>query len=325
MRAGAVVLHAREDVEVLASTGYPCGAFAPGARLPLDSGLPVTEAARTGRAVVQGRGPSWVAVPLHDAGRCLGALLLSLTGRPPDDAALAALRRLAAALGPAVARARRTARHEEELGVLEALLAPEAAGEPPGCEVVVRTAPFRGRLGGDVVEVVPDSGGGWLLVADVIGRGLQAAPVAHALRAAFRACAPGSYGPADVVRALERVVPHAAESLVTALVVRVDGGAALVCSAGHPPPLLLHDGRATPAEVEPGLPLGTGLGTPGGPVAPVVLTSRVLVAWSDGLRRPRTRRSTSPGCSSGARRAGSRTSSRRCSAAATRPARRRTT
>ena len=167
--------------------------------------------------------------------------------------------------------------------VLEALLAPERAAGLAGCDVVVRTSPFGGRLGGDVVECVPDSGGGWLLVADVVGRGAQAAPVAHALRAAVQACAPGAYGPADVVRALERVVPHAVESLVTALVVRVDGDRALLCSAGHPPPLLVRGGAVEPVPVEPGLPLGTGLGSPGGPVVPLPLAGAVLVAWSDGL------------------------------------------
>ena len=283
VRAGAVVLLGRRDVQVLVSAGYPCGTFAPGARLPLDSGLPVTEAARTGRAVLQGRGPSWVAVPLHVAGRCVGALLLSLHGRLPDEPVLAALRRLAAALGPAIGRAQRTKGRDDELAVLEALLAPDPACGLPGCDVVVRTSPFGGRLGGDVVECVPDSGGGWLLVADVVGRGAQAAPVAHALRAAVQACAPGAHGPADVVRALERVVPRAAESLVTALVVRVDGDRALLCSAGHPPPLLVLDGAVEPVPVEPGLPLGTGLGSPGGPVVPLALAGGVLVVWSDGL------------------------------------------
>lgn len=283
VRAGAVVLAERHDVQVLVSSGYPCGMLAPGARLPLDAGLPVTEAARTGRAVLQGRGPSWVAVPLHVAGRLLGVLLLSLHGRLPDEDSLAALRRLAAALGPALGRARRTQEREDDLVALETLLAPGPPPGLPGFSVTVRTRPYAGRLGGDVVECVPDEGGGWLLVADVVGRGSSAAPAAHALRAAMRACAPGAYGPADVLRVLERVVPHAPESLVTALVVRVDGDRALLCSAGHPLPLLLRDGAVEQVAAEPGLPLGTGLGSPGGPVVPVPLDGALLVAWSDGL------------------------------------------
>ncbi len=62
VRAAAVVERAGPDVVVQGSAGYGCGDMGPGARLPLDAGLPVTEAVRTGLTVVPG-GP---------AGPCVG-------------------------------------------------------------------------------------------------------------------------------------------------------------------------------------------------------------------------------------------------------------
>jgi hypothetical protein len=54
VRAVAVVERDRRHVVVTASAGYDCGTMAAGAQLPLDAGLPVTEAVRTGRTVALG-------------------------------------------------------------------------------------------------------------------------------------------------------------------------------------------------------------------------------------------------------------------------------
>lgn len=49
VRAAVVVERSGPDVVVQGSAGYDCGDMGPGARLPLDAGLPVTEAVRTDR------------------------------------------------------------------------------------------------------------------------------------------------------------------------------------------------------------------------------------------------------------------------------------
>ena len=107
VRSTAVVRRDRGRAVVLASVGYDCDTLAAGSVLPLDSGLPVTEALRTGRPVVQGRGPSWVALPLPGRGRTEAALLLSLHRAPPSQDGLGVLLRLADVLAPALARAER--------------------------------------------------------------------------------------------------------------------------------------------------------------------------------------------------------------------------
>src|SRR4051812_32991073 len=67
-RGAALLLrrHGSEDVEIASSTGYACDVMAPGAVLPLHSGLPATESARTGRTVAVGPRAAleWLAVPL---------------------------------------------------------------------------------------------------------------------------------------------------------------------------------------------------------------------------------------------------------------------
>ncbi|MCU1673584.1 MAG: hypothetical protein JWN77_1697, partial [Frankiales bacterium] len=98
VRAVGLLQRDRRDAVLVGSSGYGCDTMGPGARLPLDSGLPATEAVRTGRAVVQGSGPGWCAVPWGRA----GALLLSCDGPPPQD--LRGLERLARAVGLALAR-----------------------------------------------------------------------------------------------------------------------------------------------------------------------------------------------------------------------------
>src|SRR5688500_16524907 len=52
-RGVAVAVAEGAAVRLVGSVGYDCDTMAPGVRLPLTAGLPLTEAARTGNAVVQ--------------------------------------------------------------------------------------------------------------------------------------------------------------------------------------------------------------------------------------------------------------------------------
>ncbi len=271
-RAGA-------DPVVLASAGYDCTTMSAGAVLPLAAGLPVTECVRTGEVRVVGRGPSWAAVP---AGRG-AALLVSLVGPPPEGDALAVLARLGRLLEAPLARARAHDDDRDRLAVLEHGLGAPAPAAPG---LALRAVPFSGALSGDVVEVVTEDPAGtvrWLLLADVCGRGAAAAVGADRLRAAFRACAPGSPGPAAVLARLDRVLDGGDEAFATALVVRTAPGTVHLASAGHPAPVLSPGG---PVVLVPGPPLGLGLADSGPPPTDVVLRpDRVvlLVAATDGV------------------------------------------
>ena len=259
MRAAAVVRRAGRSAVVLGSAGYPCGSMSAGAELPLDAGLPVTEAVRTGRAVVQGDGPSWVAVPFGGGRDVPGALLLSLTAAAPEPADVARLQRLALSLGDALRRASDQSRETATLAALSAGLqsVPLLGAD---LEVALRLLPREHGAGGDVVACLPDgAGGSWLVVADVCGSGVAAALVSRTVRTAVRVCALSATGPAALLVAVEAAIAPDVDvdCFVTAVVVQVaaDGRSIRVASAGHPAPLIVLQGRAFAVEVEPGPPL----------------------------------------------------------------------
>lgn len=257
VRAAAVVVRSGKDVVVRGSAGYDCGSMAAGATLPLDAGLPVTQAARTGRPVVQGTGPSWVALPFG-RGCDTGALLLSFVGPPPRSSAeVGRVTRIAHAVGDALHRERRHEDASAELGLVTAQLAARDAGDA-GCDVTTRSVPYAGAVGGDTVLCLSDGRGGhWMLAADVCGSGLPAAVTGRTVEAALIALAPYVDTAAGLLAAADRAIRTAigTASFVTAVVVRVADGRLDVASAGHPLPLLLTPGAVHQIEVDPGLPL----------------------------------------------------------------------
>lgn len=259
VRAAAVVRRSGRSAVVLGSDGYPCGTMSAGAELPLDAGLPVTEAVRSGRTVVQGSGPSWVAVPFGGGREVPGALLLSLTGAPPDPDDVARLQRLARSLGESLRRASGQSRDTAALAALSAGLqsVPLLGAD---LETAVRVLPREDGAGGDVVACVPDGrGGSWLVMADVCGSGVAAALVGRSVRTAVRALATAAPGPAALLVGVEAAVAPdvAVDCFITAVAVHVasDGRSLRVATAGHPPPLIVLQGRAVAVEVDPSPPL----------------------------------------------------------------------
>lgn len=283
VRAAAVVERALAEVVVQGSVGYGCGAMAPGQRLPLDAGLPVTEAVRTDRTVILGQGPSWVALPFPP--RRSGALLLSLHGAPPVE--LDGLTSLARALGEALQRARAGERALADVAQLTAALAPAPVDGSP-VEAVSRSVPVDGPVGGDVLLCLPDGrGGSWLVAADVCGSGVHAALIARSVAATATAVAPYCPGPAALLQDLERCLRPVVgpDSFVTAVVVHLDAQGCTVACAGHPAPLLLSSSGAVAVDVAPGPPLAlaTGPAEPWQESATAVLPGTVLLLHTDGL------------------------------------------
>jgi hypothetical protein len=294
VRAAAVVQRAGRSAVVLGSAGYPCGSMSAGAQLPLDAGLPVTEAVRTGRVVVQGTGPSWVAAPFGGGSAVRGALLLSLTGPPPEPGDVARLERLAQSLGEALQRAAGQTRDSASLAALSAGLqsVPLLGAD---LDTAVRMLPSEDGAGGDVVACLPDGrGGSWLVMADVCGSGVAAALVARSVRTAVRACASAATGPAALLVAVEAAVAPDVEvdCFVTAVAVHLadDGRSLRIATAGHPPPLVLLQGRAVVVEVDPGPPLAlqADVGSVFGETATELPPGGVLLLHTDGLTERRT-------------------------------------
>lgn len=276
-------------VELLASTGYDCDTMGPGARLALDSGLPLAESVRTRRTVVTGGSGGWAAVPVEVDDTTYGALLVSLAGEPAD---LTALDSLALAAGGALRRARAMDRLVAHSTAVAQALAPPPLATPGWLDASSRLLPAEGDVGGDVVLALSDGPDScWLVVADVCGSGAVAAVLGAGLRPIVSAVAQRVASPADLLEALDGVLSRDSDSgrFVTAAVARLergsDGVTGRLAVAGHPLPLLCRNGSVT-ALGTPATPLNLRLGTPAPrPVDVPVLLRRgdTLLLHTDGL------------------------------------------
>ena len=163
-------------------------------------------------------------------------------------------------------------RREQELAeiravaeVAQAVLLRPAPREVPGARIAVRymSATAAARIGGDLYEVISTREWVRLIVGDVQGKGIAAVRTASLVLGAFREAAYDAKHLAEIPVRIEQSMRHQAaeQEFVTAVLAEItpDRGVIEVLSCGHPPPLLVRDGQARPAESpDPGLPLGLG-------------------------------------------------------------------
>jgi serine phosphatase RsbU (regulator of sigma subunit) len=124
-------------------------------------------------------------------------------------------------------------------------------------------AAAQARIGGDFYEVMRTPYGVRLLIGDVCGKGLPAVEIAAVMLASFREAAHDEPDLPQLARRLERsmdrhteqsTADNISESFVTAVLAEIPEADLVVriVNCGHPPPLLLHDGKVR--EVEPTTP-----------------------------------------------------------------------
>jgi serine phosphatase RsbU (regulator of sigma subunit) len=127
------------------------------------------------------------------------------------------------------------------------------------------------------------------LVGDVCGHAAEEAALGAQLRVAWRALTLAGVDDEQVLRTLERVLVserRAEEIFATLAAVAVDlsTGRARIRTAGHPAPLLLTGGSATPLPVTPSVVLGL---LPGRPNKPTDIELPAggwgILAYTDGL------------------------------------------
>ncbi|MFE9611586.1 PP2C family protein-serine/threonine phosphatase [Streptomyces sp. NPDC006012] len=132
------------------------------------------------------------------------------------------------------------------------------------------------QIGGDLYAATRAFDGVRVLIGDVRGKGLPAVGEAATLLGAFREAAPRSPALTDLAEALEQSVQRhtadfeppeeAGERFATALLVEIPDGRPIVrlASCGHPPPLLVSQGRTlTVPALHPSPPLGVQPTRPG--------------------------------------------------------------
>ncbi|MFF5187595.1 PP2C family protein-serine/threonine phosphatase [Streptomyces sp. NPDC000345] len=135
------------------------------------------------------------------------------------------------------------------------------------CAGLYRAAERGTLVGGDFFDVRESAYGVRAVLGDVQGHGLAAIATVASLMGAFREAVLDQPSLEAVAARLDRrlAVDSArlahAELFATAVLLEFapDGDAVRVVVCGHPPPVLLRDGRATEVPVTPWTPLGLGL------------------------------------------------------------------
>lgn len=159
----------------------------------------------------------------------------------------------------ALARGRRyDTEHQTALAFQRAAL-PDELPAVDGLTIAARYRPAteRATVGGDWYDaLVLDDRRLVFVVGDVVGHGLVAAAAMGRLRTAFRAIAPLSADPGEMLRAMNLQIDSIPDSFCTTvvcLVIDVRTGTMTWSRSGHPPPMVL-DGTGPHLLDEPGLP-----------------------------------------------------------------------
>lgn len=180
----------------------------------------------------------------------------------------------------------------EQRSVAETLqhaILPQRLPAVPGMQIAVRYLPGAGGpdVGGDWYDVVPlDDGRFVFVVGDVSGRGLRAAAMMASLHYASRAYALEGHPPTVILDQLTRIMDLAKDGhFATVLCGLVDVGTHKVtlANAGHLPPLVCGDGRASLVPAKPGAPIGIPGPAPFEPATVTTAAGDTLIAYTDGL------------------------------------------
>ncbi|MGH3325463.1 MAG: SpoIIE family protein phosphatase, partial [Streptomyces sp.] len=238
---------------------------------------------------------SAVMAPLVARGRCFGLVTFGRsTGREPldeDD------RRVAEELAARTALSLDNARlYDEERRIAVALQRNMLPGEKdiparPGLEIAYHywSTTRSANVGGDWFDVIPLSGHRIaLVVGDMMGHDIHAAAGMGQLRTAMHTLAKLDLEPVDLLTRLDDIVQSSPTMQHATCVYAVYNTVTRGCSianAGHPAPVLRYrDGRTEMVPVEPGVPLGIGLGSAEFTVVDLVLPENsTLVLYTDGL------------------------------------------
>jgi serine phosphatase RsbU (regulator of sigma subunit) len=201
-------------------------------------------------------------VPVNGPNGLLGVLHVgSLSERTFGAGDVARMEELSAGIGQRLSEQSKNDVHLAALALQRSLL-PAAPPTIEGLDLAVRYLPAEGDLGGDWYDIfVLPSGKVGLVMGDVEGHGLRSAVVMGRLRSALRAYALEHDDPAEVLHRLDRKLCHfegGITATVTYAVTEPPFDTLLICTAGHPPPLMAGSGQpeAQETQVPPGLILG---------------------------------------------------------------------
>ncbi|WNI26778.1 SpoIIE family protein phosphatase [Streptomyces sp. ITFR-16] len=298
------------NLTALGQYGFKPGGASRGFRMPMTTGYPAAEVARTGRAVYlastdeyrrrfpatwhmsarKGR-EAWAFLPLVTAGRVVGVWLAAFRTPVAFTAAERALLTMTSRMIAQVLERARASRAELALsrGLRRSMRTAGAA--LTGLSVATRYVPTGGGLmvGGDWYDSIDLPNGRLaLVIGDVQGHDVHAAGLMAQLRTAVHAYAAEGHGPDAVLARASRFLTTLDEDrFATCLYIEADPstGDLHIARAGHPHPVLrTPDGTCLIKHISGGLPLGLMPGEEDYPVDTVRLhDDEILMLCTDGL------------------------------------------
>ena len=228
-------------------------------------------------------------VPVFGKEGLLGVLHVGVSGaRAFADVDTERLSGVAAEIGERLSELTADDAHLAALALQRSLL-PAAPPLIDGLDIAVRYLPADGDLGGDWYDIFPlPSGKVGFVMGDVEGHGLGPAVVMGRLRSALRAYALEHDDPADVLGRLDRKLCYFENEITATVVYAVTEppfDRVMICSAGHPAPLITHEGQAFSevAKVSEGLLLGVDPEMPRNTDVIDLAPGAALALFTDGL------------------------------------------
>jgi hypothetical protein len=198
-------------------------------------------------------------------------------------------------------RRRRTAEHlarenlrlyAEQRSISESLqnaLLPKRLPLMPGIDFAARYVPgdSSAEIGGDWYDVIRCDDRSFIFaIGDVSGRGIAAANTMASLHYAIRAYAAQGDDAGTILEKLTALLDVSRDGhFATVLVGHVDVPDHLVTvvNAGHPPPLVVSNGRAEFIQAAPGAPIGVSQTVPYVPSTAHIPAGASVLAYTDGL------------------------------------------
>lgn len=223
----------------------------------IESGKPQVRAEQAGSA-------TWVILPLCGEDSAFGALSVALS-EPAEGINAPHMRdlaRVASGLAFAITEAAAHERADQISQTLQASLLPSELAVGPWFDLAARYVPGTAdlRIGGDWYDsqILAD-GTVALSVGDVAGHGVEAAAQMGELRSAMAALRLVRSAPDDLIAVVHRLTVEMGY-FATVVCVRLDPtGNLLWASAGHLPPLVVHeDGQSELLDTDQSPPLGAG-------------------------------------------------------------------
>jgi hypothetical protein len=191
------------------------------------------------------------------------------------------------AVGRLIDQRDRQARQIQDLLPLQDALAPAVPPDLPLLEIATRYLPATLGVSGDFYLIAEGHNSATVVViADVVGKGMEAAKRATFVRATLSASAAYSEDPAHLLRVANAELIRqygVSTQFITMLCVIVRPDASLAwCSAGHPPPVLLADGSPL-GTTPPSYPLGIAPELEDLHVGQGTLPEHGILLYTDGL------------------------------------------